>query len=561
MARTDPHPMIEDLECYVAESDYLLSARRLWEHGVMGQVDVTAGTISATDWALQVPRYIDVITWVDGVETWVGTLEDVESLQNHDEIVPVTYTPVPAPDTERLFPLKDSTGWRRQGQVIQLLRNVERYLYRLSHRQAVRGLVPSFWPSGLDMVGAPGVLAVPGLYSKLEQHLRQHPPARHTAMHWHEHLKRAQMRGMKQEELERSGLLDWLTYQHQFAPASRWTPQDLLNAIDLTPMRLSMMAVTEQLASPLVLEKVIKPPAKLAPVREVKRPQMGQRRTVTAYDRVLGYRIERIQHDTLWGTESHWQAVTYDGEPIANRRGSMLLSSPEVASQLAAHHAQRRLPKSKVAELWRSYAWSGGEEYREWLVTLPWYPQSVTENHFNLRNVLAHVRCDQRKDSTGRRILLIHELQSDWAQEWSRQRRYNTDKGLPPDHDTLTPEPPFGRDWPALVLKLMLLHTAWWKLDGLAWATGDQLVMRFGSGKQWLITLYDERLPREANRLLAVHGAKVVPLSLPRWESNDSAQMSSDPGESLDDEVLVHGVILDAATRAAIAKRGFAAWG
>ena len=472
--------------------------------------------------------------------------------------MPVTGAPIPAPDNERLFQFRQSPGWRTQALVVKLLHTVERYLYRLSHRQAVRGLLPDFCPTGLTTVGAPGVLAVPGLHSKLEQHLRRHPAARHTASQWLDHLNRAQTRGLKQEELDRSGLPNWLVDQHQFAPTNRLTPQDLLDAIDWTPIRLSVIPVMQHSASALALERVTTPPAKLPSVRDDKRPQIGQRRTVTAYDRVLGYRIDRIEHDTLWGTESHWQAVTYEGEPIANQRGSLLLSSPEVAHRLAAHHAQRRLPKSEVAEAWRSYAWSGGEDYREWLVTLPWYQPCAAENHFDLRNLLAHVRCDHRKDSAGRRVLLIHELQSDWAQEWSRQRRHNIARSMLRDVGMQVPEPPFAREWTSLVLKLMLLHAAWWNLDGLAWTTGAQQGARFDSGTQWLTTLYDERLPREANKLLATHGIRVTTMILPS-EAIDEGAMP--PGECLEGDVVVHGVILDAATRAAIASAGFAAWG
>lgn len=558
MVSTHPAPELSDLECEITGSEFCLSARRLWEHDVMGQVDVTAGTVSASDWARQVPRYIDVITWVNGIETLVGTLEDIDNLPRHDEIVPVTGAPIPAPDNERLFQLEQIPGWRTQALVVKLLRTVERYLYRLSHRQAVRGLLPNFWPSGLTTVGALGVLAVPGLHSKLEQHLRRHPPARHTATEWLDHLNRAQTRGLKQEELDRSGLTEWLVDQHQFAPTNRLTTRDLLCAIDWTPVRLSVIPVMQQSTSALALETVTTPPANLPSVREVKRPQIGQRRSVTAYDRVLGYRIERIQHDTLWGTESHWQAVTYEGEPIANQRGSLLLSSPEVAQRLAAHHAQRRLPKSEVAEAWRSYAWSGGEDYREWLVTLPWYQPCVTANHFELRNVLAHVRCDHRKDSAGRRVLLIHELQSDWAQEWSRQRRHNITQGMPLDVGMQVPEPPFAREWITLVFKLMLLHAAWWNLDGLAWITGAQQGARFESGTQWLTTLYDERLPREANKLLARYDIRVTTLILPSEAINEGAIY---PGEYLEGDVVVHGVILDTAARAAIGSAGFAAWG
>ncbi len=34
----------------------------------------------------------------------------------------------------------------------------------------------------------------------------------------------------------------------------------------------------------------------------------------------------------------------------------------------------------------------GGEEYREWLIALPLFPAIFLSDHFDARNVLAHVR-------------------------------------------------------------------------------------------------------------------------------------------------------------------------
>jgi hypothetical protein len=545
MATTHPHPERKDMSCAVTGSDCWLSAERLWEHGVMGQVDVTAGAVSARNWAHQVPRYIDILTSADGMETVVGTLQDLQGEGAASSL---------APENEYLNRLRALTGWRRQSAVVALLHTVERYLYRLSHRQAVRGLRPTFWPDGQTPAGPDECLAVPGLYSPWVRYLQQHPRARHTAEQWLPHLKQAQKRGLKLEELERSGLPAWLARQQQEVPQQRWTPQELLKAIDLSSVRLSVIPMTQASQNNLQMQ----PPAhspRLTPVRDGHRVQSGQRRTVAAYDRVLGYRVESLQHDTLWGPEQHWQAVTHEGRPIANQHGLSLLSAAEVAHRLASHHAQRCLPKSEEAAKWRRFALPGGEAYREWLVTLPWYRPTHSDNHYDLRNVLAHVRCDQRIDAAGRRILLLQEMQSDWSQQWACEQRERSALNASSASSLPSPtiaEPPFAREWVSLVLKLVLLHAAWWHLEGIAWLTGEQQATRFGGrGEQWLLTLYDERVPREVNRLLSPHGAKAEPLTLP-MSGADAGQGGS---------VAVHGVTLPAPVRAAILRTGFAAWG
>lgn len=97
----------------------------------------------------------------------------------------------------------------------------------------------------------------------------------------------------------------------------------------------------------------------------------------------------------------------------------------------------------------RDYQLSGGENYREILLTLPPvmtkkpYEQWLTENftgrdteqarelysiqqdpektykssHWDQPNVLAHIRMNDRTDTDGNKVLFIEEIQSDWAQD------------------------------------------------------------------------------------------------------------------------------------------------
>ena len=56
-----------------------------------------------------------------------------------------------------------------------------------------------------------------------------------------------------------------------------------------------------------------------APSRPLKRTknlpkaQAGQIRAAVRHDPVLGYRIEQVDHPTLWGSDRHWQAVSQTG--------------------------------------------------------------------------------------------------------------------------------------------------------------------------------------------------------------------------------------------------------
>ena len=214
-------------------------------------------------------------------------------------------------------------------------------------------------------------------------------------------------------------------------------------------------------------------------------------------DWVLGYRIERVEHQTLWGPEHNWQAVTYGGKMLRNASKQSAFQTVEAAAALAASHAKQNFPKRVSLGRFSSYAWTGGEAYCEWLITLPYYPASFFSSHFNVRNVLAHVRCDVRDGADGERVLMLQEVQSDWAQD---ARRAISCGDMGPGNEG---SPPFLKEWPALAMKLVLLHAAHQGLDAVAWTRGAHQAFRYkGLGATGLTELYDRTLPREVNRVI-----------------------------------------------------------
>jgi hypothetical protein len=99
---------------------------------------------------------------------------------------------------------------------------------------------------------------------------------------------------------------------------------------------------------------------------------------------------------------SGWTAVLYrehsytvrdeKGVEIGNFPGH---DNPQSAIAHAAQHDQQA-PERRI-----------GREYKS--------------NHWKDPNVIAHIRFDDRQDSNGDKILMIHEIQSDWAQEGRRR--------------------------------------------------------------------------------------------------------------------------------------------
>ena len=198
--------------------------------------------------------------------------------------------------------------------------------------------------------------------------------------------------------------------------------------------------------------------------------------------------------------------------------------------------APRMFDKQTLHDL---HSTRGGKRYRELLLILPerkgvksWYTNHWPKD----RNVVVHVRFSEFVDRNGDKVLMIEEIQSDWAQAgrkvgYGRDRHwYVEDLATGRDLDgpfrteaeanevlakienkigtrvisrreTPIPDQPFkdSTEWTALAVKRMLRWAADNDFDRLAWTKGYQQFKRYGtdliawqkSGDGWKIYVKD----------------------------------------------------------------------
>jgi len=441
-----------------------------------------------------------------------------------------------------------------------------------SARQAVRNQHHAFLPTA----GALDRFGVPHIFSTLQRRLQSMGKSKASGDQWLKSIGNFQKKGLRAEEMECADLIPdlsvWEESEEQFSAS------DLANLCDFKDYRLSVIAVVSDAQRQIRFNAA--PDRALKRTKKTPKAQFGQTRDVAGFDPVLGYRIEQVLHQTLWGAESHWQAVTHDGQVIGDGLNQTIFPTREAATELAASHARQHFPKRVALGRFSSYAWTGGESYREWLITLPYYSGSYLSGHFKVRNVLAHVRCDVREGADGERVLMLQEVQSDWAQR--ARRAASTGEA---DEDDEVP-PPFMKEWPALTMKLIFLHAAHQRLDAVAWTRGAHQVFRYkGRGAAGLTELYDRTLPREVNRMMKPFCGICETLgvfvptnfSIMQTESGyevyspenellgtaltleDARQFVPDQGHELLYEV--HGVRLPELMRETMLDSGFPAWG
>lgn len=547
------------LEVKFEDSAFGLSARRLWEHTELGQINVFDCAVNSRQARNDPEAFIDLVWMYANGLSLVGC-----TLAQWKAGARVTYR---GAAYSPLVPNVD-----RSPAALSLIAMVADHLAVFAMRLATRNQHTEFLPTAQ----ADDIFGQPFIFSTLNRQLARFPTAKAKGEQWIKTIENFQKKGLRSDELKHSGLVPALWARDD--AADQISTDDVANMCSFAPMRLSVIPVVNDAQRQLRFEAA--PTRALKRTKKLPKAQVGQTRSVIEVDPVLGYRLEEIEHQALWGAESHWQAVSHDGRVINDGKNQNLLATAKSAAALAASDAKLRYPKRLTLGRWSYLAWTGGRDYREWLVTLPYYPGSYFSNHFNVRNVIAHIRCDVRDGAEGERVLLLQEIQSDWAKSLR-----GTVEMLEAD-ETDEQFPPFWKEWSALAMKLVLLHAAYQGLDAVAWTRGAHQAFRYkGRGAKGLTQLYDQVLPREVNRMVKPFGCSCEELgvfvpanfSIKQSESGyevytaenahlgtaptleDARQYVPDGGHEL--LYRVHGIKMSAETRRAILKQGFPAWG
>ncbi len=528
-----------------------ISARRLWEHTQMGQINPFALISPAS--AMQPQAFVDIVDLSGAVPALTGCTWADLLAGKHGHI-----------SLERVNQLLSNVegatarGW---------LADVGQHLREFSEQRAVRNRPVPFLPKdGVSLLG------VRGLHCALAVWLKDHGSEKASEDQWAHRIYNLTTKGLRKEELEFSQLASQIS-----GDPSSVTGNTMCTYLSYEDLRLSVLPVVRAAGSQLRFETV---PANAAVKRIKPRLKAGLVSHPQWRDRVLGYWVDVVDWGDLLGPEQGWMAFTYRGKPVVpHGKPSGLCATAKEAVTLANNHAQKVFPKLTAKGKWSSYRLTGGEQYREWLITLPYYAPSFFSSHFDHRNVLLHVRCDMREGADGERVLVLQEVQSDWAQ---KARRALQDE----DSAKSIPVPPWLKEWSALALKLMLLHAAQQGATALAWTHGKVQVKRYkGLGEAGLLELYDRTLPAEATRILRPYGKKCESVEVFQpanfyiepaemgYEVFDEERCLLGAAATWDEaqallpdgahEVLktMHGIKLDEALRQVILTNGFYAWG
>jgi hypothetical protein len=337
------------------------------------------------------------------------------------------------------------------------------------------------------------------LYSLLKRRLHGLPMQRATVAQWRGTLSNLKKSGLREEELQWSGLPAFL---QTLDASTLLSKQQLLAAIDFDPIRLELSSERQWGANGgLSFQEVGQRMPHQAVYRATLRLDASCHCILRYVDSRYNYRVgvvKTLADGHHMALNRYWFALDPYGRAIRNDIDPpRFYDSSEAAMAAADDHARAHLGMRSGSRFHTCYdhlTLFGGSDYREWLLSLPDYQRIFFGAHYFDHNVLAHIRTTTRRDHAGRKLLFIEEVQSDWHQNGLCHGYDNSVWGK-------VANAPFKKEWPVLAMKLMLIRASQNGFDGIAWAGGDIHERRYASSLQAIKRRYDVDIPKALNRL------------------------------------------------------------
>ncbi|MCW8987759.1 MAG: hypothetical protein OQK75_08855 [Gammaproteobacteria bacterium] len=348
------------------------------------------------------------------------------------------------------------------------------------------------------------------LYSFLKNRIQALPQKRASVKQWLATISNMKQNGVREEEIQWSGLYQYLA---QFEQEQRVNKEQILD--NLTNKNLCLEFSIEQLwgeQGGLSFKEI----ALRMPHQAVYRAALKLDESCICLLRYVeegcNHRVgvvKTLNNNHHMALNKYWFALDPYGRAIANKNAgnnhSLFFDNSSDAKSAADKHAREHFGVSsgvKNNTHFDHLTLFGGEDYREWFVSLPDYQRIYFGPHFYDHNVLAHIRTTSRNDQNGKKILFIEEVQSDWHQSARRSGYNNSYWGK-------IANAPFKQEWIVLAIKLILIHASQNGFDGIAWPKGHIQELRYKRDIQSIKDYYDNKIPKALNQLVKTFNCKV----------------------------------------------------
>src|ERR1043166_1256935 len=246
-----------------------VSARRIHEHMTLGQINPFGRPVGTVRSQRHAAELIDLVRFYPHGYSLTGlTLAGLDDAALSRRV------------------LGDGASAARYGATQRAVRNLVADVAAAAQRHALRRATRNIPSPFLPGAASTDPFGLPLLRSRLRDHLSKQPQAKARPVQWHGTVRNLARKGLRGDELERSGLMDFL--DRSGTDPSPITGKSLAQAVDFSALRLSVVANIHEARTQLRFETV--PARPLAKVKGQAKPQAGQQRQLHLFDRVMGDR-------------------------------------------------------------------------------------------------------------------------------------------------------------------------------------------------------------------------------------------------------------------------------
>ncbi len=331
-----------------------------------------------------------------------------------------------------------------------------------------------------------------GLYSELEAKVSQ-GPGKGTAEAWKGYINGLTQKGVKPEEIEWSGVRDWLDLQKGSV-----TKEDLLAYLKNGGVQVEETVLGGR-----------EPWRERLDLLETK----GYRNLSAAEKDELEELRDRFNREgSTTAPESRQAKYSQYTLPGGENYREVLLTIPDIsrseherAKRAWVSYQEQMREKYNGSFAWRRKATKEENAEADRLIAeldkaaygAPQNRQEYRSSHWTQANVIAHIRVNDRADADGNKVLFVEEIQSDWGQEGKKKGF----KGQPIFMEGMRDQPegflglsrsdipmaPFvtkTEGWLNLALKRIMVMAGEGGYDKVAFVNGDQSAERYDLSKQ-----------------------------------------------------------------------------
>lgn len=344
-------------------------------------------------------------------------------------------------------------------------------------------------------------------YSNLANWLFNHSSSKMPALQWLNTIKA--LKSTTQDEVASLGLSEYL---NSIAPDTIVLKSDLCSL------------VREQLAYSMQLElltrklSMYKPDFKIEQFSKQIFPKKVRKllegtEVLDCYKFAsFNYRIIKYRFDGGW-FGSIDSCIVFDNkwEQLRPKRSYTMLEAVDMTYMSISQKFKTFVSKGDETSFERFSTLGEGSRYQEWLLRLSHWHSTFERGHFDINNVLLHLRTSQWCDDQGIELLLVDEVQSDWharGREFG-YREHDSEMG-----DQKVPQVAFAKEWALLGVRVAIAIAVQKGLNRLAFVSSKVQAERYGQLLDGFVQLYDKQIPDYLNKLAKQYACEISTASI-----------------------------------------------